>query len=33
MVSGPVIVHSGASEALSKLIRMGYVDGLLLAML
>ena len=29
MVSGPVIVHSGASEALSKLIRMGYVDGLL----
>jgi lysine-ketoglutarate reductase/saccharopine dehydrogenase-like protein (TIGR00300 family) len=29
VVSGPVIVHSGASEALSKLIRMGYVDGLL----
>jgi len=29
VVSGPVVVHSGASEALARLIRMGYVDGLL----
>lgn len=29
VVSGPVIVHSGASEALARMIRMGYVDGLL----
>ena len=29
MVAGPVLVHSGASEALAKLIRMGYVQGLL----
>ena len=29
VVAGPVIVHSGASEALAKLIRMGYVQGLL----
>ena len=29
VVSGPVLVHSGASEALAKLIRMGYIDGLL----
>jgi lysine-ketoglutarate reductase/saccharopine dehydrogenase-like protein (TIGR00300 family) len=29
VVSGPVIVHSGASGALAQLIRMGYVDGLL----
>lgn len=29
VVSGPVIVHSGAARALSQLIRMGYVDGLL----
>lgn len=29
VVSGPVIVHSGASAALAQLIRMGYVDGLL----
>jgi lysine-ketoglutarate reductase/saccharopine dehydrogenase-like protein (TIGR00300 family) len=29
VVSGPVIVHSGASDALAQLIRMGYVDGLL----
>ena len=29
VVSGPVIVHSGASAALAHLIRMGYVDGLL----
>jgi lysine-ketoglutarate reductase/saccharopine dehydrogenase-like protein (TIGR00300 family) len=29
VVSGPVLVHSGASEALAKLIRMGYIHGLL----
>lgn len=29
VVSGPVVVHSGASEALASLIRMGFVDGLL----
>ncbi|MGI0029705.1 MAG: TIGR00300 family protein [Nitrososphaera sp.] len=29
VVSGPVLVHSGASEALASLIRMGFVDGLL----
>jgi lysine-ketoglutarate reductase/saccharopine dehydrogenase-like protein (TIGR00300 family) len=29
VVSGPVLVHSGASEALARLIRMGFVDGLL----
>ncbi len=29
VVSGPVLVHSGASDALAKLIRMGFVDGLL----
>lgn len=29
IVSGPVLVHSGAVEALASLIRMGYVDGLL----
>lgn len=29
VVSGPVIVHSGASEALARLVRMGYIDGLL----
>src|SRR5215217_5414928 len=29
VVSGPVLVHSGAVEALASLIRMGYVDGLL----
>jgi len=29
VVAGPVLVHSGASEALAKLIRMGYVQGLL----
>ena len=29
VVAGPVVVHSGASEALAKLIRMGYIDGLL----
>ncbi|MGH9991437.1 MAG: TIGR00300 family protein [Nitrososphaera sp.] len=29
VVSGPVLVHSGASDALASLIRMGFVDGLL----
>jgi len=29
VVSGPVVVHSGAANALAKLIRMGFVDGLL----
>jgi lysine-ketoglutarate reductase/saccharopine dehydrogenase-like protein (TIGR00300 family) len=29
VVSGPVVVHSGSSEALAKLIRMGYIQGLL----
>lgn len=29
VVSGPVIVHSGASESLAKLIRFGFVQGLL----
>jgi lysine-ketoglutarate reductase/saccharopine dehydrogenase-like protein (TIGR00300 family) len=29
VVCGPVIIHSGAGEALAKLIRMGYVNGLL----
>jgi lysine-ketoglutarate reductase/saccharopine dehydrogenase-like protein (TIGR00300 family) len=29
VVAGPVVVHSGASEALAKLIRMGYIHGLL----
>lgn len=29
VVSGPVLVHSGASESLAKLIQMGYVHGLL----
>jgi lysine-ketoglutarate reductase/saccharopine dehydrogenase-like protein (TIGR00300 family) len=29
VVSGPIIVHSGASESLAKLIRMKYVHGLL----
>jgi lysine-ketoglutarate reductase/saccharopine dehydrogenase-like protein (TIGR00300 family) len=29
VVAGPVLVHSGASEALAKLIQMGYVQGLL----
>lgn len=29
VVAGPVLVHSGASESLAKLIRMGYVQGLL----
>src|ERR687885_2338479 len=29
IVSGPVLVHSGAVDALASLIRTGYVDGLL----
>jgi len=29
VVSGPVVVHSGAAQALAKLIRIGYVHGLL----
>jgi lysine-ketoglutarate reductase/saccharopine dehydrogenase-like protein (TIGR00300 family) len=29
VVSGPVLVHSGAAEALASLIRMRYIDGLL----
>ena len=29
VTAGPVIVHSGASESLAKMIKMGYVDGLL----
>ncbi|MGI0037735.1 MAG: TIGR00300 family protein [Nitrososphaera sp.] len=29
VVSGPVLVHSGAAEALAALIHMGFVDGLL----
>lgn len=29
IVSGPVLVHSGAAEALASLIRMGFIDGLL----
>jgi lysine-ketoglutarate reductase/saccharopine dehydrogenase-like protein (TIGR00300 family) len=29
VVAGPVLVHSGGADALAKLIRMGYVHGLL----
>jgi lysine-ketoglutarate reductase/saccharopine dehydrogenase-like protein (TIGR00300 family) len=29
VVSGPVLVHSGAADALASMIRMGFVDGLL----
>jgi lysine-ketoglutarate reductase/saccharopine dehydrogenase-like protein (TIGR00300 family) len=29
IVSGPVLVHSGAADALASLIRMGYIDGVL----
>src|SRR4051794_29109821 len=29
VVSGPVMVHSGAAEALASLIRMGYINGVL----
>ncbi len=29
VVAGPAVIHTGASEALGKMIRLGYVDGLL----
>ncbi|HEX7179827.1 MAG TPA: TIGR00300 family protein [Nitrososphaeraceae archaeon] len=29
VVAGPVIVHSGASDSLAKMISLGYVDGIL----
>lgn len=29
VVAGPVIVHSGASEILARLIKLGFVDGIL----
>lgn len=29
VVAGPVVVHSGASDSLAKMIRLGYVDGIL----
>ena len=29
VVAGPVLIHSGAAESFAKLIRMGYVHGLL----
>jgi len=29
VVAGPAVVHTGAADALAKLIRMGYIDGLL----
>jgi lysine-ketoglutarate reductase/saccharopine dehydrogenase-like protein (TIGR00300 family) len=29
VVSGPIIVHSGSADILAKLIRYGYVDGIL----
>ena len=29
VIAGPVIVHSGAAESLAKMIRLGYVNGLL----
>jgi len=29
VTAGPVVVHSGAAEFLAKMIRMGYIDGLL----
>ncbi|MGD1835871.1 MAG: TIGR00300 family protein [Nitrososphaeraceae archaeon] len=29
VVAGPVIIHSGASDALANLIRLGFIDGLL----
>ncbi len=29
VVAGPVIVHSGASDILAKLIKLGFVDGIL----
>lgn len=29
VTAGPVVIHSGAAEFLAKMIRMGYIDGLL----
>jgi lysine-ketoglutarate reductase/saccharopine dehydrogenase-like protein (TIGR00300 family) len=29
VTAGPVVVHSGAADSLAKIIRMGYIDGLL----
>jgi len=29
VVAGPAVVHTGAADALAKLIRMGFIDGLL----
>jgi lysine-ketoglutarate reductase/saccharopine dehydrogenase-like protein (TIGR00300 family) len=29
LVAGPAVVHTGAADALAKLIRMGYIDGVL----
>lgn len=29
VTAGPVVVHSGAAESLARMIRLGYVDGLL----
>lgn len=29
VTAGPVVVHSGAAESLAKMVRMGYVNGLL----
>ena len=29
VVAGPVIIHSGASDALANLIRLGFIDGVL----
>lgn len=29
LVGGPAVVHTGAADALARLIRMGYIDGLL----
>lgn len=29
VVAGPAVVHTGAADALAKLIRMGYIDGML----
>jgi lysine-ketoglutarate reductase/saccharopine dehydrogenase-like protein (TIGR00300 family) len=29
VTAGPVVVHSGAADSLAKMIRMGYIDGLL----
>jgi len=29
VVAGPAVVHTGAADALAKLVRMGFIDGLL----